>query len=197
MTARLAAKALRVLLGGSVAAALAVALLALAASPATAHEKRLPAKTLVAQAIALLRTQPGQVAAIEDKIHDALEAKDTAGVDLALVRQADTAFDRGDRHRAWDLLEAAIGAAPHRVVTQPNPKPRQPATTQPPSSGMAMPSPTTTGEAEGGVGSEAAPHEQALAGGQQRPAGTGAATLLGVAGVLALAGAVVVRRVHR
>src|SRR6266545_1671736 len=55
------------------AASLAVALLA---PPAFAHGKKLPAKKLVEQAIALLRTQPNQVQAIEDKLHDALEAKD-------------------------------------------------------------------------------------------------------------------------
>src|SRR6266508_2229410 len=82
-------------------------------------------------AIALLRTQPNQVQAIEDKLHDALEAKDATGVDLALVRKADEAFDRRDLHRAWDLLEQAIGAAPHRVVRRPNPRPRMPAATPP------------------------------------------------------------------
>jgi hypothetical protein len=170
------------------AASLAVALLP---APAFAHGKKLPAKKLVEQAIALLRTQPNQVEAIEDKIHDALEAKDATGVDLALVRRADQAFDRRDLHRAWDLLEEAIGAAPHRVVRRPNPRPRMPA---------ATPAPTVTSMPAMPAPGEQAPqpvlHEQALEGGVRAPQGTAGPALLGIAGLLALLGGLVVWRVH-
>lgn len=168
--------------------AVASLIVALLAPPAFAHGKKLPAKKLVEQAIALLRTQPNQVEAIEDKLHDALEAKDTSGVDLALVRRADQAFDRRDLHRAWDLLEEAIGAAPHRVVRRPNPRPRMPAATPaaPPTS-MPMP---------GEQAQQAVLHEQALEGGVRAPHGTAGPALLGIAGLLALLGGLVVWRVH-
>ena len=168
------------------AASLAVALLA---PPAFAHGKKLPAKKLVEQAIALLRTQPNQVQAIEDKLHDALEAKDAAGVDLALVRKADEAFDRRDLHRAWDLLEQAIGAAPHRVVRRPNPRPRMPAATPPAAPATSMPMP-------GEQAQQPVLHELALGGGVRAPHGTAGPALLGIAGLLALLGALVVWRVH-
>jgi len=167
------------------AASLAVAL----APPAFAHGKKLPAKKLVEQAIALLRTQPNQVQAIEDKLHDALEAKDATGVDLALVRKADEAFDRRDLHRAWDLLEQAIGAAPHRVVRRPNPRPRMPAATPPAAPATSMPMP-------GEQAQQPVLHELALGGGVRAPHGTAGPALLGIAGLLALLGALVVWRVH-
>jgi len=167
--------------------ALAVALLA--APPAFAHGKKLPARKLVEQAIALLRAQPGQVQAVEDKLHDALEAKDAAGVDLALVRRADQAFDRRDLHGAWDLLEEAIGAAPHRVVRRPNPRPRMPAATAPAAPATSMPMP-------GEQAQQPVLHEQALDGGVRAPQGTAGPALLGIAGLLALFGGLVVWRVH-
>lgn len=170
------------------AASLAVALLA---PSAVAHEKDLPARKLVQQAIALLRTQPDRVAVIEDKIHDALKAKDVKGVDLALVRRADQAFDRRDLHRAWDLLEQAIGAAPHRVVTQPNPRPRTPAATPQRPTATSAPAAAVHEQAQ-----EPVLHEQALEGGARAPEGIAGPALLWVAGVLALLGILVVRRVH-
>lgn len=162
---------------------------ALVAPPAIAHGKKLPARKLVEQAIALLRTQPNQVEAIEDKLHDALEAKDATGVDLALIRKADQAFDRRDLHRAWDLLEEAIGAAPHRVVRRPNPRPRMPAATTPPAPATSMPMP-------GEQAQQAVLHELALDGGVRAPQGTAGPALMGLAGLLALLGVLVVWRVH-
>ena len=170
------------------AASLALALLA---APASAHGKKLPAKKLVEQAIALLRTQPDQVEAIQDKLHDAPEAKDTTGVDLALVRKADQAFDRRDLHRAWDLLEEAIGAAPHRVVRRPNPRPRRPAATPAPTA-TSMPAMPAPGEQP----AQPVLHELALEGGLRAPDGTAGPALLALAGLLALLGGLVVWRVH-
>lgn len=90
---------------------------------ATAHEEKFPAKRLIEQAIALLRTQPEQREVIEDKIHDATESKDKKGVDLDLVGEAGEAFEAGRLHEAQDLLEESIGAAPYRVVEEPNEAP--------------------------------------------------------------------------
>jgi len=143
----------------------------------SAHEEEFPAKRLVEQAIALLRTQPEQRDVIEDKVHDATESKDTKGVDLDLVREADEAFEAGRLHQAQDLLEESIGAAPHRVVEEPNEAPGSPA-----------PSPAP----------EASPvlHERELGGAEQRPEGGAFPILLGLAGLLALAGLVVAWRVR-
>ena len=158
---------------------LAVAgVLTLLAQPALAHEDEdLPAKTLVEQAIALLRSQPEQREAIEDKMHDAVEAKDTKGVDLDLVREAHEVFESGDRHGAWDFLEEAIGAAPHRVVVDPNEAPGQPAP-----SPVPQPTPTL--------------HELELAGSEQRPSGSAVPILLGIAAVVVAGGLVIAWRVR-
>lgn len=147
-------------------------------SPAFAHEgeEEVPAKTLVQQAIALLRTQPDQVEAIEDKIRDALDAQDTAGVDLTLVQLADEAFARGELHDTWDLLELSVGAAPHTVVVNPNDGPRTPA----PQAPGTEPSPVL--------------HEEALSGSAQSTGG--APFLLGLAAVFVAAGLIIARRVH-
>lgn len=147
---------------------------------ALAHEgeEEVPAKTLVEQAIALLRRQPDQVEAIRDKILDALGAEDTAGVDLSLVREASKAFESGRIHEAWDLLEEAIGAAPHRVVATPNPEPGIPAPPAP------SPEPSSV------------LHERALEGGVRGPEGLAGPVLLGLAVALGALGVVVVRRVR-
>lgn len=161
----------------------ALVALIVVAAPGLAHEeKKLPARTLVQQAIALMRTQPEQEAAILDKIHDALEAKDSTGVDLAMVEEADEIFESGDLHEAWDLLEEAIGAAPHRVVASPNPEPRMPVPTASP---MPMPSPTASPVL----------HEVALAGRVRAPESVAGPVLLGIAAVFAIAGAVIVKKV--
>lgn len=152
----------------------------LPSSAAMAHEgeEELPAKTLVEQAIALLRGQPEQADAIEDKIADALEAEDSEGVDLGLVRQAGEAFELGRLHEAWDLLAESIGAAPHRVVATPNPGPGLPAPTAPP----PEPSPVL--------------HERAVEGGFRGPEGVAGPVLLALAGLLTVLGLGVVRRVR-
>lgn len=150
--------------------------LAFPASAAWAHEgEEEPAKTLVKQAIALLRGQPDQREAIMDKMHDALEAEDTEGVDLDLVEQADAAFEDGQMHESWDLLEEAIGAEPHRIAAGPG--------------GVSGSEPT---------GDAPAPviHERELAGGPRWPSSQSNWILLVVAGVSLFAGGVVVGKVH-
>ena len=161
-------------------AAIVVAL-AIPGPAAHAHEgeEETSAKELVLQAIALLRGQPEQTEAIEDKMHDALEAEDGSGVDLALVEQADELFEAGRLHEAQDILEEAVGAAPHRVIENPGKGVRSPA---------PEPEPTA----------EAAPvlHEKEVAGGLEGPEGTAGPVLLGLAGVFLLLGLFIVRRVR-
>lgn len=155
---------------------------ALALAPiqaASAHEgEERPAKTLIEQAIALIRGQPDQLEAIEDKIHDALEAEDTRGVDLELVERADEALEAGDLHEAQDLLESSIGAAPHEVVESPNPEPGEPAPEPEEEEAAAEPSPVL--------------HETALEGSDQDL--SGGPVLFAAALVLGLVGLVIVRR---
>lgn len=76
---------------------------------------------LVREAIALMVNTPGNMAGIEDKIVDALSAPKQAGVDLAVVRQAESAFKQGDMHLVRSLLERSIGAQPHRGTSEPLP----------------------------------------------------------------------------
>lgn len=85
----------------------------LPASTALAHGgEEGTARELVLTAIAIIQTQPGEHGAIEDKIHDATDSKDTAGVDLGLVRQADRAFEAGNVRRTQVLLQQSVGACP-------------------------------------------------------------------------------------
>lgn len=158
------------------AAVLILAWPALLTAPVAAHEgeEEIPAAELVEQAIALIRGQPDQIEAIADKIHDALEAEDADGVDLELVEQADAAFEAGDLHEAQDLLERAIGAAPHEVVVSPNDEPGEPA----PSPEVAEPPPVL--------------HETSLGRGEQDI--RGGPILIGVAVLLAGLGFAIVRR---
>ncbi len=102
----------RRLAGASIAAAVLVVAWG---QPALAHEGDEDAKAgdLVRQAIALIVNRPDDHEAIEDRIADAPDAKDTSGVDLALVERAGRAFADGDLHRARALLEQSIGAQPH------------------------------------------------------------------------------------
>ena len=157
-------------------------------SVAVAHEgEDQPAKTLIQQAIALLRGQPDQRDAIMDKMHDALEAKDDEGVDLELVEQADAAFESGRMHKSWDLLEEAIGAAPHRIATGPG--------------DLVGAEPNEISEvAESDEGHVEAPvpviHERELAGGPRSPSSNSDWILLVTAGVLLFTGGVVVGKVH-
>ena len=88
---------------------------------AAAHEgeESERAADLVLQAIAVIANTPDDVAAVREKVTDALEAGDPAGVDLALVREADAALGRGRIHEGRSLLERAIGAQPHQVREEP------------------------------------------------------------------------------
>lgn len=70
------------------------------------------ARSLVQQAVVLLEAQPEMGELIADKIHDALDASDTQGVDLALVEQADEAYDAGNVEETIVLLDRAIGETP-------------------------------------------------------------------------------------
>src|SRR6266508_4126507 len=71
------------------------------AAPASAHEgeEEVPARTQVAVADALLRTQPEQMDLAADRIKDTLDAGDTAKTEL--------------------LLEQALGACPGQPVVNP------------------------------------------------------------------------------
>lgn len=102
---------------GAVVAVIVGSLLSLsAAAIASAHEgeggQERSARSLVRQAVALLEAQPQMGELIADEIHDALDASDTQGVDLALVQRADEAFDAGDVEEAIVLLDRAIGETP-------------------------------------------------------------------------------------
>lgn len=103
--------------------AASAALAAVSTVPAVAHEddKNSSAADLVRQAIALIVNAPGDVDAIADKVADAGTAKDSAGVDLALVERAREMFAEGDLHQVRALLERSIGAQPHMNGTEPPP----------------------------------------------------------------------------
>src|SRR6266542_2046793 len=91
------------------------------AAPASAHEgeEEVPARTQVAVADALLRTQPEQMDLAADRNNDALEAEDHEGVDLGRVKQAKDTLDAGDTAKTELLLEQALGACPGQPVVNP------------------------------------------------------------------------------
>src|SRR6266508_886268 len=91
------------------------------AAPASAHEgeEEVPARTQVAVADALLRTQPEQMDLAADRINDALEAEDDEGVDLGRVKQAKDTLDAGDKTKTELLLEQALGPCPGQPVVNP------------------------------------------------------------------------------
>lgn len=91
------------------------------AIPASAHtgEATTKASLLVRQAIALIVNTPRNEMAIEDKIKDALDSNDTAGVTLDLVAQAQKTLASGDLHATRTLLERSIGARPHLSPAMP------------------------------------------------------------------------------
>lgn len=97
---------------------LAVAALA---APASAHEgeEKVPARTQVQVAVALITTQPEQMDLAADRINDAIEAEDQGGVDVGRVKQAQAAFRAGDVSRTELLLEQALGACPGEPVVNP------------------------------------------------------------------------------
>ncbi len=84
---------------------------ALGAGPAWAHgdEANVPAKTLIQEAIDIIQTQPEQMGAIADKLNDAIDSSDSAGVDIGAVRQAQTALTSGDIGQTELLLERSLG----------------------------------------------------------------------------------------
>ena len=92
-----------------------LALVALTAAPAAAHEEEgsQDAGVLVRQAIALIVNTPSNRMAIEDKIDDALKTKRQQDVAVSLVEEAKDGLGRGDIHQARAKLEASIGATPH------------------------------------------------------------------------------------
>ncbi|HYY80772.1 MAG TPA: hypothetical protein VFD04_16555 [Actinomycetes bacterium] len=101
----------------------AIAWLAVAAlaAPALAHEeeKAVPARTLADEAIAIIRSQPEQMDAITDKVNDATESEDAAGVSKPLLEQAKTTLGTGDLSKTELLLEEAVGTCPGQPVTNP------------------------------------------------------------------------------
>ncbi|HEX9410693.1 MAG TPA: hypothetical protein VF986_03235 [Actinomycetota bacterium] len=143
---------------------------------ALAHEgeQEVPAKTLVQEAIAIIEGQPDRTDAINDKIGDALEAKDTEGVDLDLVQQAQAAFEAGDMQKTLLLLEQSVGARPGEPVVSPNAGPRTP---PPPTSPAPPPA-----------------HLRALD--RSRVGGIQGTLLLAAAVVLVLAGGAIARRLR-
>jgi len=104
-------------------AAMAVATALALAGPAGADEpgESDESAQLVRQAIALIVNTPGDMEGIEDKIVDAQEAQNQEGVDLALVAEAEEAFEREDMHEVRLLLERSIGAQPHSGEQDPLP----------------------------------------------------------------------------
>ncbi len=86
-------------------------------SAAFAHgDEEGTAKEVVLTAIAIMQTQPGEHGAIEDKIHDATDSKQTAGVDLGLVRAADKAFEAGNMRLAQVLLQQSVRGCPGPAI---------------------------------------------------------------------------------
>lgn len=73
--------------------------------------KAQPARTLAQQALAVLDVRNDQEAA-RMRIDAALESKDRDDVDLSLLAAADEALDGGDRERAVELLNRALGGGP-------------------------------------------------------------------------------------
>jgi len=84
------------------------------------------ARELVLTAIAIMQTQPGERGAIADKIHDATDSKQTAGVDPVLVRAADKAFEAGNVRQAQLLLQQSVQACPGPPILNISSAPRFP-----------------------------------------------------------------------
>jgi hypothetical protein len=96
----------------AVLAAVFVALIVLAparAALADGGEEDFTAVDFVEQAIGLLQGQPEMDDLIEDRIADALEDDEVEGVDLALVAEAQEAFERGSASETLELLARSIG----------------------------------------------------------------------------------------
>jgi hypothetical protein len=157
-----------------IATAVVLLLVGVMAAPALAHEeeKEIPARTLADEAIAIIRSQPEQMDAIEDKVKDATESEDAEGVDKALLAKAKAALEGGDLSQTELLLEEAIGTCPGQPVTEPAGV-RKPLK-------LSAPCPAPA-------------HLQAL--GRQPITGAAKPTLLAVGAVLALGGLLLARRI--
>jgi hypothetical protein len=145
------------------------------AVPASAHggEANEPARDLVLTAVAALEAHPSGTSLVEDKINDALNSTEPGDVNLDLVRRARDTLAAGDLEQTTLLLEQAIGACPGAPVLYIPAGPREPA--------AAAPCPTPVyvrGVASRSLGGTAEP------------------VLLVVAVLFAVAGGVVLRRVH-
>ncbi len=95
------------------AAAAALAVLSLAvAAPAFAHgdEGSVPARESVLQAIAYVVNTPDNMDMITDKLKDAKDSTDQAGVNIPEVEQAMKALDTQNMPLVRTLLEQSIGA---------------------------------------------------------------------------------------
>ena len=98
---------------GWLAAVVAAVVAVMVAGPAWAHggdEAGNTARQDVLQAIAYIVNTPGNMDAALDKVKDAQAAKDTTGVNLALVRQAQAVVAANQMMSAKALLERSIGA---------------------------------------------------------------------------------------
>lgn len=147
----------------------------LGAAPAWAHggEANEPARDLLLTAVAVLEAHPSGTALVEDKINDALDSTEPGDVNLDLVRRARDTLATGDLEQTTLLLEQAIGACPGAPVLYIPPGPRKPAAAEP------CPTPVyVRGVASRSLGGTAEP------------------VLLVAAVLLAVAGGVVLRRVH-
>ena len=82
-------------------------------------EEDFTAKDFVEQAIGLLQGQPDMKDLIEDRIGDALEDDEVEGVDLALVAQAQEAFEEGRVSETLELLARSIGEQVGPALHQP------------------------------------------------------------------------------
>lgn len=101
--------------------AIAISVLALSApaAPAFAHGEgdSAQSRVLVVDALSYLANRPSDYMDMAmDKIGDALEAPDRAGVDLAKVTAAQRAMDAGDMMRTRALLEASLKPLTRPVV---------------------------------------------------------------------------------
>ncbi|HVT75876.1 MAG TPA: hypothetical protein VHD87_02515 [Acidimicrobiales bacterium] len=105
------------------AAFAAATMLMMVAAPAFAHgdNESNKAGDLVRQAIAHIVHDPKNTMDAAEKLEDAESAANKQGVDMALVRQAAAALERGDAHAARSLLERSIGARSHLTRDDPLP----------------------------------------------------------------------------
>jgi hypothetical protein len=156
--------------GPVVVVASVLVLLGITATPAGAHGgESSSAEELVLTAIAVLEVHPAPGAAVDNKIRDAQEAKDPSGVKMDLVRQARAALVRGDIAGTKRLLEQSVGACPDKDILYVTDQPEKPPCVAP-------------------------AHALALA--RRSVGGTSEVVLLILAGVFALAGAVIIRQPH-